>query len=326
VSHPEKGRLVWNDPSWRHNAEHWIRDGLAELGLELAAPIEQPHVRAWGTVLRVPTDDGTLWFKASIPPLAYEVKLVETLAAHAPGRVPSVLAGDASRSWMLMDDAGTRLTDLHPDKPPVEVWKEFVPVYAQLQHDVATAASDLVAAGVPDRTLPRLAGGLQRVLENDRLVRPETANALDDGELARVRSLIPQLAAAIEAVSALGLPDTVHHDDLHASNVCVRDGAYRFIDWGDACVSQPLLSLSVPLAHVGPECAAEARDAYLAPWTVLRPHAELAAASDAAVLLALVTGVLKWELVSSGLSDEERVGYEDVIPTRLRYLLELACG
>jgi hypothetical protein len=39
-----------------------------------------------------------------------------------------------------------------------------------------------------------------------------------------------------------------------------------------------------------------------------------------------VTGVLKWELINSGLSDDERVGYEDVIAKRLRYLLELACA
>jgi hypothetical protein len=50
------------------------------------------------------------------------------------------------------------------------------------------------------------------------------------------------------------------------------------------------------------------------------------AACDAALLLAQVTGVLKWELINSALSDEERSGYEDVIPKRLRYLLELACA
>jgi hypothetical protein len=326
VSHPEKTRLVWNDPSWRHSAERWIRERLSDLGRGLAGAIAQPHVRAWGTVIRVPTNCGTLWFKASIAPLAYEVPLLEVLGARAPRRVPRLLAADAARAWMLMDDAGTRLTDLHPDELPIDVWKEFLPAYAQLQRDVAPAADELVAAGVPDRTLPRLVEGLERVLENDRLVRPATGDGLADGELERLRSLVPRLVDAADVVAALGLPNTVQHDDLHAWNVCIRDGEYRFIDWGDACVSQPLLSLSVPLAQVGPEYASEARDAYLGPWTALRPRGELVVAADEALLLAQLTGTLKWELINSGLTDDERVGYEDVIPRRLRYLLELACG
>jgi phosphotransferase family enzyme len=226
-----------------------------------------------------------------------------------------------------MEDAGVRLSDLHPNGPPLATWEELLRAYAQLQLDVAPAADALVVAGVPDRRLPRLVEGLLRVLDNGRLVRPPCGAALDDDELARLRALVPELVDAVELVAALELPDSVQHDDLHAWNVCVRDGGYRFIDWGDACVAQPLLSLSVPLAHAGggADATARLRDAYLEPWTALRPRREFLAGCDAAVWLAHVTGVLKWELISSALSDEERAGYEDVIPRRLRRLLEVAC-
>jgi hypothetical protein len=284
-------------------------------------------VRPWGTVFRVPTKSGTLWFKASIAPLAYEVPLLEALGANTPDRVPRLVAADAARVWMLMEDAGTRVTDLHPDGPPIAMWQDFLRAYGRLQIDVAPAADALVSQGVPDRRLPRLVDGFLRVLENDRLVRPPGGAAVDDRELRRLRALEPTLAEAIDVLAALDLPDTVQHDDLHAWNVCIgRDGGYRVIDWGDACVAQPLLSLYIPLAHVGDDGASEVRNAYLEPWTALRSHAELAAACDAAVMLAQLTGVLKWELINSGLSDDERAGYEDVIPRRLRHLLELACG
>jgi Phosphotransferase enzyme family len=326
VLQPEETRLQWTDLSWRVEAEQWIGARLAELGQALTAPIDQPHVRAWGTVLRVPTHAGTLWFKASIAPLAYEVPLLEALRDHAPGRVPRLVAADAARAWMLLEDAGIRLTDLHPNGTPVVVWKEFLRSYAQVQIDVAPSADALVAGGVPDRRLPHLVDGFLRVLANGRLVRPAGGSALDDDELRRLQALVPALDEVIEVVAALELPDSVQHDDLHPWNVCLRDGAYRFIDWGDACISGPLLSLSVPLAHVGDDAAQEIRDAYLEPWTALRPQAELACACDAAVLLAQITGVLKWELINSALDDDERAGYEDVIPKRLRHLLELACA
>jgi Ser/Thr protein kinase RdoA (MazF antagonist) len=184
-----------------------------------------------------------------------------------------------------------------------------------------------VQAGVPDGRSARLVEGFLRVLDDPRLVRPSADLTLDDGELARLRALVPRLTEAIDVVAALGVPDSVQHDDLHTANVCARGGRYRFIDWGDTCIAQPLLSLSIPLAVIGDRApAARARDAYLAPWTSLCPHDDLVAACDAAELLAQITGTLKWEVVSSGLTDEERVGYEDVVPRRLRRLLELACG
>ena len=318
-------RLPWARPSWKAEAERWIRERLAEVGRSVDS-IEQPHVRPWGTVFRVQTDDRVLWFKASIAQLAYEVPLLETLATRAPEHVPRLVAADPARAWMLIEDAGTRLTDLHPDGPPAPVWKDFMRDYAELQIDVAHAASDLIAEGVPDRRLPLLVDGFLRVLQTARLVRPAAGKGLTDDDLCRARSLEPRLRDAVDIVGVLGLPDSIQHDDLHAWNVCLSDGAYRFIDWGDACIGQPLLSLYVPLVHVGDEGATEVRDAYLERWTAFRTRAELAAACDAAVMLGQLTGMLKWELITAGLTDEERRGYEDVIPKRVRYLLELACA
>jgi hypothetical protein len=228
---------------------------------------------------------------------------------------------------MLMEDAGPALNRLHPDGAPTATWQEFLGAYAELQIEVAPMAEELLSAGVPDRRLPNLVGPLRRVLGNERLVSPATDAALTGDELERLRVLLPRLDEAVEALAAFDLPSSIHHDDLHLWNVCPRaDGGYRFIDWGDACVSQPLLSLSVPLAHIGPERAEVARDAYLEPWAAYHPRDELIASCKTAVLLAQVTGVLKWELINSALTDEERAGYEDVIPARLRYLLELACA
>jgi hypothetical protein len=316
--------LLWTQPWWRADAEHWVRERIADLGLSIAA-IEQPHVRPWGTVFRVETDADVVWFKASIAPVAYEVPLLEQLGARRADAVPPLLAGDAGRGWMLLGDAGSRLADLHPDGPPIELWEHFLPGYAELQLDTAPAADALIAAGVPDRRSAELVDGFLRVLEDDRLVRPRT-EPLAEAELARLRALAPALLDAIDAVAALGLPDTVHHDDLHAWNVCVDGGRYRFIDWGDASIAQPLLSLYVPLIRVPEGTAERARDAYLEPWTTLAPRAALVSACKPALVLAQLTGVLKWELISTALTDDERAGYEDVIPKRLRYLLELACA
>jgi hypothetical protein len=315
--------IRWTDPSWRVEAEHWISAQLSDLGYALAGAIEHAHVRPWGTVARLPTNHGLLWFKANVAPLAFELRLIELLAAQP---VPQVVAREPSQGWMLMEDAGPLVSEVHGDNPSLAIWRELLGKYAELQIAAAQATDELIAAGVPDRRLTRLLEPFQRVLENDRLVRPPTSDALTDDELDRVCALIPKLRESVEVLAALGLPDSVQHDDLHPWNVCVRDDVYRFIDWGDACVSQPMLSLGIPLQWVGAEGAAEAKDAYLEPWTALRPLEGLLAATGPAALLAQVTGVLKWDLINSALTDEERVGYEEAIPRRLRHLLELGCA
>ena len=62
------------NPAWRTDAEEWIRTVISGLGYGLTDPIEHSHVRPWGTVARVPTDKGLLWFKANIAPLAFELR------------------------------------------------------------------------------------------------------------------------------------------------------------------------------------------------------------------------------------------------------------
>jgi hypothetical protein len=318
--HPEETTLPWTEPAWLTGAEEWIRERVEALGRSIAGTVEQPHVRPWGTALRVPTERGTLWFKASIEPLAYEVPLLEILGRRRAGSVPALLAGDAERGWMLVADAGVPLVDVYANGLTLDAWQELLSEYAQLQLDVAPDADELVASGVPDRRCA-LVDGYQRVIASER-----AANSTTAVEHARLRALVPRVGEAVDVVAALGLPDTVEHDDLHPWNVCVADGSYRFIDWGDACIAQPLLSLGVPLAHVEHEHAATARDAYLEPWTALRPRAELLAACDAARLLSHVTGLLKWELINSGLGNRDRGAYGDVIPKRLRHLLEVGCA
>ena len=262
-------------------------------------------------MLHAPTEHGPVWFKANIPELAFEVAILETLAARRPESSPRLLDADRSRGWMLLEDAGHQLNE-----SSLERWAAAVRGYAELQLAVAADADALVEAGVPDRRGRALLDVFALVLDDDRSIR-----GLDHSEVAALRALMPRLEDAVAAVDELELPNSVQHDDLHPWNVFLRDGDYVVIDWGDACIAQPLLSLSVPLSHAERD-AAYIRDAYLAPWTALRPRAELVEAVEPAMLLAHVTGVLKWALIFSGLTDEELGDSRGTIAFRLRHLLE----
>lgn len=54
------GTTVWATRAWRERATAWADDELAAHGVRRTGPVEQPHLRPWSTVLRLPTSAGSV--------------------------------------------------------------------------------------------------------------------------------------------------------------------------------------------------------------------------------------------------------------------------
>ena len=228
--------MEWTDPDWLAEAHAWIAAHVSPTG-----EIEQPHVRPWSTVLRVPTADGAVWFKANSPQQQFEAALVGVLAAERPDVVPPLVAVDRKRGWMLMADAGERLREVVTREQSLVRWLEILPLMAGVQLDLASRAEELVASGVPDLRLAVLPARFEAFLD-------EVGPTLGDDELvARARALVPWTYEASEELASHGIPETIQHDDFHDGQVFVKNGRYLLMDWGDACVSHPFFTLSVTL-------------------------------------------------------------------------------
>jgi hypothetical protein len=290
------------------------------------APIEQPHVRPWSTVLRVPTDAGAVWFKANMPTQAFEAAVVEILAARRPDLLPELLATDLERGWMLQRDGGTRLRELPGTGGDYGVWQKILPLYAELQIDAAADRERLLAARAPDRRLAVLAAQFEELLGD--------THALEDlsqEEIGRLRALASRIEADCRELEGYGLPETIQHDDLHDGQVFVQDGRYLFFDWGDSCVSHPFYTLVVTLAVLGHRLGLEHeapgldrfRDAYLEPWTRFRPRSELEQAYPVAYRLGVLCRGLTWRMIVDALPRPLREDEEDAVPERMRMLLEV---
>jgi hypothetical protein len=240
----------------------WIRDSV-----EVTGEIEQPHVRWWSTVLRVPTADGDLFFKAVAPVHRFEAALTARLAELQPGRVTEVVDVDPERGWFLMRDAGTRLRQLVETRDDLHHWERVLPEYARLQLEVAPHADEFLALGTPDERLAVLPSLYRELLAR----RP---HGLTDEELRNAFAAVPRFAEMCLELAADGLHETIQHDDLHDGQVFVRDGRYLVFDWGDSCVSHPLLSLAVNLRSIAWRLDLEPggaelqrlRDVYLEPF------------------------------------------------------------
>jgi hypothetical protein len=251
-------------------SEEWIHGHV-----DVTGPIEVAHERSWATVMRVPTGDGPVWFKACAPVQAFEVPLSAELAARWPGRVAEVLAHDLERAWLLLADAGSRVADLGLDP---QRWVDLLPAYAELQRGETAHAAAHLAHGVPDRRLERLLDQYAELVAYPLPLPAEEIEQLHRGTAA--------LAALCDKLAAYGVPASIQHDDLHLWNVFTDGERLRVLDWGDSSVAHPFWSLVVPYReldeHVGlpPDSPwfAHLRDAYLEPW-----GDDLAAACELAV-------------------------------------------
>jgi hypothetical protein len=296
--------MRWTDARWLAEATQWIHAEVTVTG-----EIEQPHVRPWSTVMRVPTADGPLWFKAVSDLHRFEPALTAFLGGLRPDAVPEVVALDTSHAWMLMRDGGVRLREL---PPTVDDWERVLPSYAELQLAAAPHLPHLIELGVPDFRLTRLTELVREMLSP----RPKGLSAEDHKAMLAGRADVDAMA---EQLLAAGIPETIQHDDLHDGQVFVRDGRYLVFDWGDACVSHPFHTLTVTLRAAawklelepGGRDVLRLRDAYLEPFG--RP-VELAPLADVAYRTGTLARAYAWHRYVSARQaqdeeDEEAVAY-----------------
>lgn len=311
---------AWTDADWLAEAEAWIGERLRDVDERVDGAIEQPHVRLWSTALRVPTTMGVLWFKANAPPLAYEAGVVELLARVRPDLVPELVASDRERGWMLMADGGARLRETVECERDLGRWLDVLPRYAELQLATAEHGDELVALGTPDRRLAVLPSHYERLVA-------ELAGLSADE---RARLQVHDVGGMCERLGAIGVPETIQHDDLHDGQVFHRDGQYLFFDWGDSCVSHPFFSMAVTLEGVlswglddveGSLDVTPFRDAYLRPFAEYASRDELVTALGSAMRLGWLSRALTNDLLARSLAPDQRPEWDERIRVRLRMLL-----
>ncbi|HKF75689.1 MAG TPA: phosphotransferase [Candidatus Dormibacteraeota bacterium] len=238
--------------------EEWIRVHVEPVGT-----METVHERPWATVLRVPVAGGVAWFKGCAPVQAFEPRLTAELFGRWPDRVAEVLGYDEERGWLLLADAG-RPVGVWGNPP--EAWLAALPLYAELQLGEAAYAHDHLAHGVPDLRLATLPARYDELLQLDLPLELE--------EVSQLQRFAPRLAELCDELAAYDVPETIQHDDLHHANLYARGSSVRVLDWGDASISHPFVSLVVTFrfleerAKLAPGDAwfGRLRDAYLEPW------------------------------------------------------------
>ena len=321
--------IPWEGAAGTAQAMAWIYAELERQGLEAAAPITQPHLYPWSTVLRVPTTAGDLYFKAMGPHLRHEAALTRLLTRRRPDSTLPLLAVDVERGWMLMPDGGTRLREPVRATHDADLWLPVLSIYGEMQLGVAEHVGELLGLGVPDRRLATLPDQYAALLEDQEMLRIDREPGVSAAEYRRLRDLAPRIEELASELASYGVMETLNHGDLHDGNVFVGDGGPRIFDWGDAHISHPFFSLrtvyvSVEISLDLEERAGELpelRDAYLEPWARHHTREQLVAAFDLAQRLAPLNGALGWYAEVSHMDETWREKYAHPVPVLLQDLL-----
>jgi hypothetical protein len=147
--------------------------------------------------------------------------------------------------------------------------------YAELQVESSMHAAKLRALGCREHGPLELRTLVGALVGDEAALLRGTEHGLTVEETGRLRQLRPSLEAACDELAQSGLPRALEHGDLWSSNVYVGEDRVAFIDWTDASLSHPFLSLAPlllsaswdPYLSTVPDAQQRIIDSYLEHWT-----------------------------------------------------------
>lgn len=263
-------RAPWARPGWFAAASAWMTKTLTGLNRPPTGAVEQFRNLGISCLLRVPTQAGLVYLKATakLPLFVNEAVLMTRLAEEFPGQIPPPLGIEPKKGWMLLDDFGV---DVGTSNAGVEEVASALRQFGALQIKSTPLVEKLLGLGCFDRRLPVLARQFDLLVEH-----PLSRRHAKPTDLAQLRSLAPQIQERCTELANYYLPDTLVHGDLHVGNMARNAEGYLFYDWSDACLAHPFLDMITPyFFQEEPAEQRQLRDAYLSQWTDWEPMERL---------------------------------------------------
>jgi hypothetical protein len=285
-------------PGWLKELFRWAYEQTGPLGVRLTGNFRQYNASPTFSLVRIETDGAALWFKATGEPNAHELPITLLLADLFPNHVPRILGVHTSwNGWMSAEAEGTPLDEL----TDCSSWERAAEGLAELQIASIGRAAELVDGKCRDLRLPLAArhidpfvtrmGAFMRVQEK---LSPAPLLGTE------LLSLGEGLKEAFSILQSFGFPDTLGHLDCNPGNLIVSPERCVFLDWAEACVTNPVITFEYLRRHMErcgiEEPAAESRitAAYVRPWASFFSPDDLrravAAAPPVAVFLHAIGG------------------------------------
>jgi hypothetical protein len=235
-------------PGWLRELCNWIAQQIEPLKFRLTGNFRQLNASSSFSLIRFETTDAAFWFKAVGAPNLHEYAISQALARSLPDYVPSVLATKPEwHGWLMADGGGITLDDV---QDPL-AWQTALTTLANLQIDSIGREDELMEAGCRDLRLTALLelvdpflDAMADLMKQQSKVPPPILSQQQLLDMSEV------LKDALKCLEALKIPDALGHSDFNPGNIIVSPERCTFLDWAEAYVGHPFLTLEYFLAHL----------------------------------------------------------------------------
>jgi hypothetical protein len=129
-------------PGWLRELFRWTEEQVAPLGLRVTGGFRQWNASPTFSLVRMETNDGALWFKATGEPNAHELSVSLLLARLFPNHVLRILGIHRPwNGWLSAEASGTALDEISD----CSTWERVAAELAELQIASIGKGSDLLA-------------------------------------------------------------------------------------------------------------------------------------------------------------------------------------
>ncbi|NYE96031.1 hypothetical protein FHU41_002281 [Psychromicrobium silvestre] len=302
---------TWATAEWLAEAEAWVVDSLAALGIAVRGPLAEHKTRFWATVRYVATDRGRFWFKENYPGARNEARLLLRIAELAPESVVQPIAIEESHGWLLSPDYGQTLISLGEQKSLARL-PEALRDYALLQQKLL--GQELPA---PKRAPAQAVEYFSAAVRSLQELPAEHPLRFTTPEAEAAQGNLPTVERAADRLNASDIPLSLDHNDFHPNNIFLpRPGEKvgRLLDFGDAVVAHPFCSLGRPIREYGESLNITP---YLECWLSYAPLPELRQDLDAALVLSRLNQFDTWQRMLDQVAAEEMGRFADSIKSLL---------
>jgi hypothetical protein len=288
-------------PGWIEELSSWVQHEIEPYGLRLNGEFRQLNASPTFALLRLKTNVQAVWFKAVGEPNLREFPIAVALSRLFPGFVPTVIATHpAWHGWVTAEFPGSTLDEV----PNACAWERAAQTLAELQVASVGKTDQLLDAGCQDVRVASLLAlvdpfmeVMSQLMEQQQKTPPST---LDRNEL---RTLGRQIKDVLSDLAELDFPDTLGHLDFNPGNILCSADQCIFLDWAEAYVGPPFLTLEYLREHLlrlrpeGTNLDADVVKPYETTWRRIISPETVSPALDLAPVLAVfayASGIEAW--------------------------------
>lgn len=230
---------------WIDEAVAWV-ETVTGRRISSKSGIEQLNAGGAFTLVKLRTDDSEdYWIKATGKPNAHELSTTFLLSLLCGEFLPELIATKPEWNAWVMSGKGSPLSELPSDPVALSNFlQDAVESMAKLQLRTIGREEDLLAAGAIDHRVDVLmshSDAMFTYLEECMQLQTSTkAFRLGKDRLEELKGIFDKLC---KRLFVLNIPDAVIHGDMNLANIVNGNIHCQFIDWSEAYVGNPFITL-----------------------------------------------------------------------------------